>query len=148
MSANERTPTRDELLAMAYVDDELDEAARATFETRLRDEPALAREVTQLQRLGVLARSAAPPEPMDHEWARIRRGLPHRLGSPLAWIAILLGALGGTGWVLVEIARSDMETLPKILLFLGVAGFVLLFVLTLRARLRTLPYDPYTEIQR
>ena len=46
MSAADRHPSRDELLAMAYVDDELDPAERARFEARLADEPRLALRVS------------------------------------------------------------------------------------------------------
>jgi len=148
MRANERTPTRDELFAMAYVDDELDEEARAAFEARLETEPALAREVVELQRLAVLARTAAPVEPMDHEWSRLERGLVHGGGSRLGWATLLVGGLGLLGWAVLELVRSDMAPVTKGLLLLVFGGLALLLGLAVRARLRTLPYDPYTGIQR
>ena len=49
MTSRERTPTPDELLAMAYVDGELDDEAARAFEDRLPDEPALVREVAELR---------------------------------------------------------------------------------------------------
>ena len=58
-------PSRDELLAMAYVDDQLDPAAKAEFEGRLSREEALREEVTSLRRLDLIARTAAPPENID-----------------------------------------------------------------------------------
>ena len=66
-------PTRDELLAMAFFDGELAPEARAEFEARLADDADLRRQVAELKELDVLARNAAPREPMDHEWAALER---------------------------------------------------------------------------
>jgi hypothetical protein len=41
-----------------------------------------------------------------------------------------------------------MGLLPKLLCGGLMLGGGVLFAATLRARLRTLPYDPYTEVQR
>ena len=46
------------------------------------------------------------------------------------------------------IGVSDMPAIPKILLAGLCGGALVLFLVTLRGRLRTLPYDPYTEIER
>ena len=51
-----RVPTRLELLSMAYVDGELSDSARHEFEARLREEPALLREVEELAALRTLLR--------------------------------------------------------------------------------------------
>lgn len=141
-------PTRDELLAMAYADGELTEEAAAAFRERLAKEPALSRAVAEHQRLAVVARRIAPPEPMDHEWSRIESESTSRAWAGLAWALTFVGGLGVGGWACMELYRSDMAALPKGLCFAVVAGLVLLFLLTLRNRLRTLPYDPYTEVER
>lgn len=148
MRAEEASPTRDELLAMAYVDDELDAATRRAFEARLSSEPDLAREVVDLQGLALLARHAAPPEPMDHEWARLERELVQRGGSRLAWSVLVVSALGLGGWLLFEVVRSPLELVPKALILALAGSLVLLLALSVRARLRTLRYDPYTKVQR
>ena len=49
-------PTRDELLVMAYVDDELAAEARSDFQARLANEPELVRQVAVYQKLEGLAR--------------------------------------------------------------------------------------------
>ena len=148
MSANERTPTRDELLAMAYVDNELEDTARREFEARLAKEPALSKEVAELQKLEVMARNAVPPEPMDYEWKRLEQELAHSVGNPIGWIALCIGSVGLFGWVFYELVRSEMELLPKVLILSILGGLTILLALTARARLRTLPYDPYRSIQR
>lgn len=141
-------PSADELLAMAYVDGELAPPARAEVDRRMEDEPSLALAVARYRRLEVLARQVAPPEPMDHEWSRLARDPVQRAGLGLGWLALLVGALGLAGWGLVALWRSELEPLPRFLLLTLVLGAVLLFLATLRARLRTLPYDPYVEVER
>lgn len=149
MTGDEREPTRDELLAMAYVDSELDREAREQFEGRLATDRALLREVSELKRLAVIARNSAPPEPMDHEWNRLEGELLHGGGSKLAYLLMLVGTLGIGGWAIFMILADDeLELVPKILLSCVLGGLAIAFLLTLRARLRTLPHDPYTEVKR
>ncbi len=144
----DREPTRDELLAMAYADGELAADARSEFEERMAHEPALCREVAEQKKLEVIARQVAPREPKDHEWERLESEIVHPAGIGLGFLALFVGALGITIWCGWELAASDLEIVPKILLFLILGGFILLFLVVLRARLRTLPYDPYTEVER
>ena len=73
MKANAREPSRDELLAMAYVDGELAPDAAAEFEGRLADEAHLGLHVAEFKKLELMARQLAPPEPADHEWLRLGR---------------------------------------------------------------------------
>jgi anti-sigma factor RsiW len=148
MSPEERPPSDDHLLAMAYADGELSGSVRAEFEARLARDAALAREVTAQQRLHVLARQAAGPEPMDHEWNRIERSSVQRSGLGLAWALIVAGSLGLLGWAVSEELRSGLPIVPKISLAMLMAGLAALFLLTLRNRLRTMPYDPYTQVKR
>jgi len=145
---NSPEPSRDQLLAMAYVDGELEESARAAFDQRLAREPALRREVSQLQELELLARSAAPPEPMDFEWAELGRDPLQRGALGLGWLLAGLGLVGLLVFGIVLVFVSGMPLLLKALLAALLVGVGLLFGATLRARLRTLPLDPYRKIQR
>jgi anti-sigma factor RsiW len=144
----ERPPTSDELLAMAYADGELDGTALAEFEARLAREPALGREVADLLKLHILAREVAPSEPQDYEWARITRSRPRRLLLSIIWIFILVDVAGLVGFGLYEFLDSAAPLALKGAVVLGVGAFLVWFGLVARARLRTLPYDPYSEIKR
>ncbi|MFT5049365.1 MAG: anti-sigma factor RsiW [Chlamydiales bacterium] len=144
----EREPTPDELLAMTYADGELDEASCGEFEARLAAEPALAKEVAGHLSLAVMARKMAPPEPMDHEWKRLELDPMQRAGIRLGWLLLTLGAIGLAGWSIVEVSQSDMELAPRSLVLSLIAGSIVLLLTTLRARLRTLPYDRYTGVER
>jgi anti-sigma factor RsiW len=148
MNPSEREPTQDELLAMAYADGELADEARRTFEERLQREPALAREVTALEKLDLLARHAVGPEPMDAEWGRLQHEPLQRAALGLGWSLLFVGGLTGAGWLVLALFRSGFSTPLKIVLAALLIGLVLLFLLTLRARRRTLPYDPYTDVKR
>lgn len=141
-------PTPDELLAMAYADGELDPDARARFEARLAGEPELARAVALQQRLNVLAREVAPSEPEDLEWARLERSHVRRFGWSLATLLVLLGVAGALGCGVYGFACSEASPLLKLSVGLLAAGFLLWFALVARARARTGPYDPYTEVKR
>ena len=145
---NEREPSRDELLAMAYVDGELAAPARTEFERRLALEPGLRREVSALCDLEVLARSAAPKELADHEWEALAREPAQRAALGLGALLAAGGALALLVYGLVLLLRAELPPLlrwPLLALLLG-AAFLLGAVL--RARLRTLPHDPYRHVRR
>lgn len=142
-------PTREKLLAMAYADGELDGDARREFEALLERRPDLVDEVAAHQRLLVLSRQAAGAEPMDHEWARLARDPLHRVGTDGAlWLLALatLGLLGYAGYAIVTV--EGLAPALRALLGLLLTGTLVLFLATLRARLRTLPFDPYRDLER
>jgi len=143
-----REPTRDELLAMAYVDGELTADGRAEFEGRLAASTELRREVSALKELELLARAAAPREPMDHEWDALARDPVQRGSLGLGWTLLVLGALGGIGYGMFALLVSDAPPLLKLTVGALSVGLALLLGATVRARLRTLPLDPYRKVQR
>lgn len=148
MKPPDHEPTRDELLAMAYADGELDEDVRRAFEARQKDDRDLARQVAEYQSLALVAREMAAPEPADHEWRRLETDLLSQAGNGLGWLLLAVGATGLAAWCLWDLVHSSMQTLPKVLCLSLVGGGLLLLLTTLRARLRVLPYDPYTKVNR
>lgn len=149
-SAEERPePSAAELEAMAYADGELTGGALTDFETRLASDPALGREVARLKALSLLACRSAPPEPMDHEWARLAGDPVQRAGLGFGALAVLSASVGLLGWLVYAIATDpELHGIPKALLLLGTAGFGTWFLAILRGRLRTRSLDPYTSIHR
>lgn len=142
-------PTADQLLAMAYADDELGAADRAMFQARLAREPELGREVAKHRSLEVLARRLAPPEPMDHEWRRLALDPLQRGAVGLGWLALCVGAVGLAGLAFWRFVSDDsIGPLERGLVASLVVGAGLLLAAAVRARLRTLPYDPYRNVQR
>jgi anti-sigma factor RsiW len=143
-----REPTRDELLAMAYVDGELSSAGRAELERRMAASAELRREVSALKELELLARAAAPREPIEHEWAALAREPLQRGTLGLGWILLVIGFLGLALLGLWKLCASAAPLALKLLVAATILGGALLLGATLRARLRTLPLDPYRKVQR
>lgn len=147
-AASERPPTADELLVMAYVDHELSPRERAEFEARCEREPALARELALQRGLDVLAREVAPREPEDHEWARFTASPLGRLQRVVGWVLIVVVPVLAIAALEFFVWRESVAPFVRwgvtILVGLGLTYFLL----ALRARLTTRPYDPYTGVRR
>ncbi|MFT5290453.1 MAG: hypothetical protein ACI8PQ_003373 [Planctomycetota bacterium] len=147
--AEEREPTRDQLLAMAYCDGELATDALEDFEARLEREPALLKEVSELKALEVIARAVAPREPGDYVRKRLADE-PLQSGlTGLAFFCLIAAAVLGSGsccWFLVT--DDSLSVFGRLLCCLAVGGVVLLFLLTLRQRLLLIPHDPYRRVER
>jgi anti-sigma factor RsiW len=141
-------PTSDELLVMAYVDDELDRAARAELESRLVREPALARTLAEQRRVAVAARECAPPEPLESEWRRRESSLAQRGSRGVAWLAIVAGLVlvGGAGAYAVWTSSWSLAARVGVLALGG--GALVFFALTLHNRLATRHLDPYVDVKR
>lgn len=138
----------DRMLAMAYVDGELDTHARAHFEQRLAREPALAHEVAALERLALLAELAAPAEPAELEWQRVA-ALPSQRALVFgAWTLLALGAAGAAGALVWLVLLSDLALGLRAALGALAAGAALLLIAAARARLRTRRFDAYTAVKR
>jgi hypothetical protein len=148
MNRESEHPSRDELLVMAYVDDELVAEQRSAFQERLVDEPELLRQVTVYQKLAVMARQAAPPEPSDLEWGRIQGETMHQAGVGLGWTFMCLGLIGLLLVGFIAILQADIGTSLKAMLLAPWFGFGLLLVIRLRDRRRLIPFDPYTDLKR
>ena len=142
-------PSEDELTAMAYADGELSDSARAQAAERLSTDEAFALRVAHYQRLDVATRTATPPEPADTAHAQLAANPTQRIMITMGWLSLTLGAIGFYAWLVYEMIQDkEMDALPKTLILGAIAGFLLLLLAVLRNRLRELPHDPYTKIQR
>jgi len=150
MHAREDQPTRDELLAMAYADGELDGEERRAFELRLVSEPELAEQVREVRALAVLAHQVAPPEPQDAEWERLERDLLQRLLKRGGYTLFSVAAVASLVLVLLVAfdAQFDQQPLIAGCTVCWIAGGLALLVATLRWRSRTHPHDPYVDVKR
>ena len=148
MTPASQHPSRDELLAMAYVDDQLDPQAKAEFEARLSQEEPLRKEVTSLRRLDLIARTAAPPEHIDIAWKEVDESPSQSSLIGLGWIATVLGAIGlaAIGIQLITQARIPLWERASIICL--VSGLTVLFLAIARRRWRTRHMDPYTSVKR
>ncbi len=148
MSSSADHPTRDDLLVMAYVDDELSNEQRALFEYRLADDHELVGQVAAYQKLAVFARQMAPPEPSDLEWDRIQSSSIHKGSVGIGWILLALGSLSYGIWFCSQIATSDISPMGKLSILVPLGAFCWLLLIRFRDRRKQLPFDPYTEVKR
>jgi len=148
MNAGPEHPSRDELLVMAYVDDELAPEQRRLFQERLAGDPELNRQVCAYRELALLATRMAPAEPGDLEWNRIRSSPLHRGSVGLGWTLLALGGLLFLGWSAVLVLDSDLGTVAKWAISVPAFSFFWLLLIRLRNRRRLVAYDPYTEVRR
>lgn len=151
MNENKITPepTEDELLAMAYADGELEPEARRQAAKRIAEDDAFALRVAHYQRLDVTTRTAISHEPQDTARAELSREPLQRATISLGWMSATVGFIAFYAWVFYEILQNEeMSGAPKVFLLCAAGGLFLLFLSVLRGRLRELPYDPYTDIER
>ncbi len=139
---------KDQMLAMAYVDGELDAAELRRFESRLTVEPALEKEVAELRELALLSRRTVPPEPEDREWKRLGRDPLHRKGLRLGLWLCILAVAGFAAALGITVLDSSEHWTMQLFLLSGAAGVCLVTLLTLRERLAVLPHDPYRKVHR
>lgn len=146
MTSKYEPPSRDELLAMAYVDDELAPEARREFEARLANESHLLREVAELRQLGVITQSIAPIETRDIVLQKFDDA-GGRAAVHIGWFVLLAVAIAlFAGWV--ALVTMSLPPLFAILFATGIFALVVLFVTVLRRRLAALPHDPYRKVKR
>lgn len=141
-------PTTDELLAMAYADGELSQEAVRAFEARLSREARLRVLVADQQRIALLAREAAPSEPLELATLIVERGAAHAflasfgralLGLAIAWLAVWMGLACFEGAWRPPIAGAALSAT----LGLGLLAFRAWLV-----RRATQHLDPYDGVRR
>ena len=147
-SSPSTSPSTDELLAMAYADGELSPEARRGFETRLAHEARLRVLVADQQRIAILAREAAPSEPLELATLIVERGTPHSflasfgralLGLAIAWLAVWMGLACFEGAWRPPIAGAALA---------ATLGLALLALRAWLVRRATHHLDPYRDVRR
>ena len=133
---------------MAYVDDQLDPEAKQEFERRLSQEEPLRREVTALQRLDLIARTAAPPEHIDIAWKEVDEDPAQSSFISLGWIATIVGAFGVAATCIQLVTQARIPLWERASIICLVSGLTVLFLTIARRRWRTRHADPYTSVKR
>lgn len=134
---------------MAYVDDELDNEARASFERTMAQSPELAVEATKLKNMMDVSRSMALIEPSEQEvrrfWARFYNRTEWRLGWVLLGAGLVALVIEG---LYLALTSGLLSWTQKTAVISAVIGGALLLWNTIRLKLRTSHFDRYRGVMR
>jgi len=140
-------------LMMGYLDNELTEEQRRTFEAHLAEHPECAAEFEQFKKLKEMTDQVILVEPEDKIWQQYWNNTYNRIERGLGWILFSVAAiclLIYGGFKIIEGIIKDPMTgwLLKIGLLALLAGLAILFVSVLRERLFFWKKDRYKDVRR
>jgi len=140
-------------LMMGYLDDELDDEQKRTFEEHIESCKDCAAELEQFKKLKNVTDSVKLAEPEDVLWDNYWSGVYNRFERGIGWI--LMSVTGITLIIfglfkLVEgiIKDPNVEVILKIAILAFIAGLAVLFVSILRERLYFRKKDRYKDVRR
>ncbi len=140
-------------LMMAYLDNELDDEQKQTFEQHLAACPKCAKELKEFEKLKQLTDSVTLVEPEDRIWQQYWSNIYNRIERNLGWIlfsvaAILLIIYGGFKLIEEIIKDQTIGALLKVALLVLIVGLAILFVSVLRERVYFWKKDRYIDVRR
>jgi predicted anti-sigma-YlaC factor YlaD len=140
-------------LMMAYLDDELDEVQRRTFEEHLAACSHCAKEMEEFKKLKQMTDSVKLLEPEDRVWDQYWGNVYNRAERGIGWIvfsvsAILLLIYGGFRAIEHLVEDPTVSILLKVGLLALLCGLVILFVSVLRERIYFWSKDRYRDVRR
>jgi anti-sigma factor RsiW len=142
-------PTEQSLLLTAWLDGELPAQDRARFERMLADDPTLAAEAAAQRELIDMTRSLATLEPTEAEMRRFWSSFYNRTEWQVAWVLLLLGAVGLVGeGIYLLVTATAFTWVIKIAVLLTLSGASLLVWNTARLKMRTSRFDRYRGVMR
>ena len=140
-------------LMMGYVDNELDDDQRKSFEEHLSSCPECTKELEGFKHLKQITDEVTLVEPEDRVWEQYWSGIYNRIERRLGWMLFSIGSIAliiYVGFKMIEetIADPTVGVILKIALLAFIAGFAILFVSVLRERLCLRKKDRYKDIVR
>ena len=140
-------------LMMGYLDDELSDAQRTTFQEHLTDCSDCRQELEEFKKLKAITDDVMLMEPEDKIWQQYWGNIYNRLERGVGWIlfgisAILLLIYGG--FKTIEEIVNDPTTGfgLKVGLIALIIGLAILFVSVARERLHFWSKDRYKDVRR
>ena len=127
-------------LMMGYLDDELDDAQKQSFEYHLASCQDCSGELEGFRELKQITDQVALVEPEDKIWQDYWSGIYNRVERGIGWIlfsvaAILLLIYGGFRAIEAIIEDPKVDIIAKAGLLVLIAGLAVLFVSVLRERI-------------
>jgi anti-sigma factor RsiW len=131
----------------ARCDGECSPAQEGWLAEHLQQCAGCAREWGELERVRLVFETARLREPADFERDALRRAMGPRLLETAGWSLFVGGALVLTIFAVMEIF-DDGPLLQHLAAAAVLGGLLMLFLRVLLDRMRTLPHDPYRDVQR
>ena len=140
-------------LMMGYLDNELEDEQKRTFEAHLESCQDCARELEGFRKLKQITDNVTLAEPEDRIWEQYWSSIYNRIERGLGWIlfsvaAILLMIYGGFKAIEEIIRNPRTGLILKCGLLVLIAGLAVLFVSVLRERLYFWKKDRYKDVRR
>lgn len=140
-------------LMMGYLDDELEDEQKRTFEAHLESCEECAGELKGFRKLKQITDGVTLTEPEDQIWEQYWASIYNRIERGLGWIlfsvaAILLAVYGGFKAIEEIIRDPTIGLILKCGLLALIAGLAVLFVSVLRERLYFWKKDRYKDVRR
>jgi len=140
-------------LMMGYLDNELEDEQKRTFEEHLKSCQDCTRELEGFRKLGQITDGVTLMEPEDRIWEQYWTSIYNRIERGIGWIlfsvaAILLMIYGGFKAIEEIIRDATIGLILKCGLLALIAGLAVLFVSVLRERLYFWKRDRYKDVRR
>jgi predicted anti-sigma-YlaC factor YlaD len=140
-------------LMMGYLDDELDDAQKKTFEEHIESCKDCAAELEQFRKLKKVTDSVKLAEPEDVLWENYWSGVYNRFERGIGWVLMSVTGIALIIYVLFKLVEGiiedqSVEVVLKIAILAFIAGLAVLFVSILRESLFFWKKDRYKNVRR
>ncbi|MFA5424804.1 MAG: zf-HC2 domain-containing protein [Phycisphaerae bacterium] len=140
-------------LMMGYLDNELDEAQKFSFEQHVQSCKECAAEFEQFKKLKNVTDSVKFAEPEDVLWENYWSGVYNRFERGLGWLLMSVTGIALIIFGLFKLVEGivkdpNVELILKIAILALLAGLAVMFVSILRERLYFWKKDRYKDVRR
>jgi predicted anti-sigma-YlaC factor YlaD len=140
-------------LMMGYLDNELDDAQKKTFEQHIESCKDCAAELEQFKKLKKVTDSVKLAEPEDVAWENYWSGVYNRFERGIGWILMSVTGIALIIFGLFKLVEGiikdpNVEVILKIAILAFIAGLAVLFVSILRESLFFWKKDRYKNVRR
>ena len=140
-------------IMMAYLDNELSNEQKQTFEEHLKLCHHCSVELAEFRKLKTITEDVALVEPEDRMWQQYWDSIYNRIERGIGWIvfsvaAISLAIYGGYRMIEAIVKDPTVEISLKTGLLALIAGLAILFVSVLRERIYFWRKDRYRDVRR
>jgi hypothetical protein len=140
-------------LLMGYLDNELDDEQKQTFQKHLLNCSDCKKELEEFRQLKDITDEVHFVELEDRVWDRYWSGVYNRVERGLGWVlssvaGIILLVYGGFKAIEEAIKDPTISVVLKAALLMLIAGLAMLFVSVLREKLYFMKKDRYKDVRR